>query len=197
MPSFPVRSVAVYCGSSPGFDPAFASAATALGRLCAERDLRLVYGGGHVGLMGAVADGALDAGGDVIGVITEALAERELSHEGLERLEVVTTMHERKARMADLADAVIMLPGGFGTLDEFFEAVTWTQLGVHATPCGILDVLGYFQPLLGFLDEAAAAGFVTRRHRSMITTSEDPATLLDLLDRLDIGGDGVLTDDQR
>ena len=197
MPTSSLRSIAVYCGSSPGRDRAFATAASTLGRLLAERGLRLVYGGGHVGLMGAVADGALGGGGEVVGVITEALAARELSHEGLERLEVVTTMHERKARMADLADAVIMLPGGFGTLDEFFEAVTWTQLGVHATPCGILDVSGYFHALQAFLDDAVDAGFVTARQRTMITTAEDPALLLDQLGRLEVGGEGVITDDQR
>ncbi len=197
MPSNDLRSIAVYCGSSIGADPTFADAARSLGRVLATRGHRLVYGGGHVGLMGAVADGAIDAGGEVIGVITEALAERELSHDGLGTLEVVDTMHERKARMADLADAVIMLPGGFGTLDEFFEAITWTQLGVHATPCGILDVGGFFGPLLGFLDDAVAAGFIAPRHRAMIATSADPLDLLDQLGRLRVMGEGVLEDDQR
>jgi hypothetical protein len=192
-----LRSVAVYCGSSLGLDPAFAEAARSLGGLLASRGCRLVYGGGHVGLMGAVADGALAGGGEVVGVITEALAERELSHEGLGSLEVVATMHERKARMADLSDGVIMLPGGFGTLDEFFEAVTWTQLGVHATPCGILDVDGYFAPLLGFLDAAVDAGFVAARHREMIVTSTDPTDLLDRLGQLRFVGEGLLSDDQR
>ena len=197
MPPDDLRAIAVYCGSSIGADPAFADAARSLGQVLATRGLRLIYGGGHVGLMGAVADGALDAGGEVIGVITEALAERELSHDGLGTLEVVATMHERKARMADLSDGVIMLPGGFGTLDEFFEAITWTQLGVHATPCGILDVGGYFGPLLGFLDAAVAAGFFAPRHRAMIATSNDPGELLDQLGRLRIVGEGVLGDDQR
>ena len=192
-----LRSIAVYCGSSLGTDPAYAAAATSLGRVLAEQHLRLVYGGGHVGLMGAVADGALAAGGQVIGVITEALAERELSHEGLGSLEVVATMHERKARMADLSDGVVMLPGGFGTFDEFFEAVTWTQLGVHATPCGILDVNDFFAPLLGFLDDAVAAGFIAARHRAMISTSDDPEGLIDQLRRLHVVGDGVLDDQQR
>ena len=197
MPPDDLRAIAVYCGSSIGADPAFADAARSLGQVLATRGLRLIYGGGHVGLMGAVADGALDAGGEVIGVITEALAERELSHDGLGTLEVVATMHERKARMADLSDGVIMLPGGFGTLDEFFEAITWTQLGVHATPCGILDVGGYFGPLLGFLDAAVAAGFIASRHRAMIATSNDPGELLDQLGQLRIVGEGVLGDDQR
>jgi uncharacterized protein (TIGR00730 family) len=192
-----LRSVAVYCGSSLGLDPAFAEAARSLGGLLASRGCRLVYGGGHVGLMGAVADGALAGGGEVVGVITEALAERELSHAGLGSLEVVATMHERKARMADLSDGVIMLPGGFGTLDEFFEAVTWTQLGVHATPCGILDVGGYYAPLLGFLDAAVDAGFVAARHREMIVTSTDPIDLLDRLGQLRFVGEGLLSDDQR
>ena len=197
MPPDDLRAIAVYCGSSIGADPAFADAARSLGQVLATRGLRLIYGGGHVGLMGAVADGALDAGGEVIGVITEALAERELSHDGLGTLEVVATMHERKARMADLSDGVIMLPGGFGTLDEFFEAITWTQLGVHATPCGILDVGGYFGPLLGFLDAAVAAGFIAPRHRAMIATSNDPGELLDQLGQLRIVGEGVLGADQR
>jgi len=193
----PLRSVAVYCGSSTGLDPAFADAAAGLGRHLGEHGVRLVYGGGHVGLMGAVADAALGAGGEVVGVITEALAERELAHDHLGRLEVVATMHERKARMADLSDAVIMLPGGFGTFDEFFEAVTWTQLGVHASPCGILDVAGYFAPLLRFLDDATRAGFIAAPHRAMIATATDPGALLAALGRVDAVGDGVLADAPR
>src|SRR5215471_16866630 len=142
-----LSSVAVYCGSNAGNDPQYAAAAAALGRVLADRGIRLVYGGGQVGLMGVLADAVLERGGEVLGVITEALVVKEVSHRGLTGLQVVGTMHERKAVMADAADAFIMLPGGFGTFDEFFEVVTWTQLGIHAKPCGVLDVAGYFAPL--------------------------------------------------
>src|SRR3954471_5316420 len=132
-----MQSLGVYCASSPGIDPWFAEAAASLGAAIADRGLRLVYGGGHVGLMGVVADAVLSGGGEVHGVITRALEAKEVAHRGLTELLVVETMHERKAVMADLADGFIMLPGGFGTLDEFFEVVTWTQLGIHLKPCGI------------------------------------------------------------
>ncbi len=176
-----LSAVGVYCASSPGVDPAFGAAATSLGQRLAERGIRLVYGGGHVGLMGLLADGALGAGGEVHGVITRALAEKELAHRGLTSLEVVDTMHQRKAAMADLADGFIMLPGGFGTLDEFFEVVTWTQLGVHAKPCGLLDVNGFFDPLGALLDGAVRQRFIRAEHREMLITVSDPDTLLDLL----------------
>jgi uncharacterized protein (TIGR00730 family) len=174
-------SVAVYCGSNPGSDPAFAAAASSLGRMLAEREIRLVYGGGHVGLMGAVADAVLDGGGRVYGVITKALLAREVAHRGLTELVVVESMHERKAAMADAADAFIMLPGGFGTLDEFFEVVTWTQLAIHAKPCGILDVAGFFEPVRAHLDGAVRAGFVHPEHRDMLIVEDDPGELLDRL----------------
>lgn len=176
-----LSSVAVFCGSNPGTDPAFAAAAASLGHTLAGRGIRLVYGGGHVGLMGAVADAVLDKGGEAYGVITESLRAREIAHAGLTGLQVVGTMHERKAAMSDAADAFIMLPGGFGTFDEFFEAVTWTQLGIHAKPCGILDAAGFFAPLRALLDGAAAAGFVHPAHRDMVVTDTDPARLLDRL----------------
>jgi uncharacterized protein (TIGR00730 family) len=176
-----IGSVAVYCGSNRGSDPAFSQCAAALGAALAGRGIRLVYGGGHVGLMGAVADGALGAGGAVHGVITRALADRELAHPSLTSLAVVDTMHQRKAAMADAADAFVMLPGGYGTFDEFFEVVTWTQLGIHAKPCGILDVAGYFAPLTAMLDAAASQGFVTQVHRDLIIAESDPDTLLDRL----------------
>ena len=176
-----LTSVAVYCASSPGFDAAFAGAATALGRLLAGRGIRLVFGGGHVGLMGVLADAALSAGGEVHGVITRALAAKELAHTGLTSLQVVETMHERKAAMADAVDGFVMLPGGFGTLDEFFEVLTWTQLGIHAKPCGVLDVNGFFGPLRAMLDAMVAAGFLRDQHRDMVLVSPDPATLLDRL----------------
>ncbi len=173
-----ISSVAVYCGSNPGTDPAYTRAAACFGRTLAERGLRLVYGGGHVGLMGTVADAVTQHGGEAHGVITEALQAMEIAHEGLTSLKVVKTMHERKAAMADAADAFIMLPGGFGTFDEFFEAVTWTQLGIHAKPCGVLDTAGFFAPLRALLDGAVTAGFVHPAHRDMVVMDDDPARLL-------------------
>jgi uncharacterized protein (TIGR00730 family) len=174
-------SVAVYCGSNLGTDPAYARDAAALGQTLAERDVRLIYGGGHVGLMGAVADAVIQHGGEAHGVITEALQAKEIAHEGLTSLKVVKTMHERKAAMADAADAFIMLPGGFGTFDEFFEVVTWTQLGIHVKPCGILDSAGFFAPLRALLDGAVTAGFVHPAHRDLVIADEEPARLLDRL----------------
>ena len=176
-----LSAVAVYCGSNYGNDPAYAAAAASLGGTLAERGIRLVYGGGQVGLMGVVADAALGGGGEVYGVITEALRAMEVSHQGLTRLQVVGTMHERKAAMADAADAFVMLPGGFGTFDEFFEVLTWTQLGIHAKPCAILDVAGFFDPLRTLLDGAVTAGFVRPAHRDMVIIDTDPAALLDQL----------------
>ena len=176
-----LTSVAVYCGSNPGTDPAFAQAAAALGRMLAERGIRLVYGGGHVGLMGAIADAVLEKGGEAHGVITESLRAKEVAHRGLTSLQVVGTMHERKAAMADTANAFVMLPGGFGTFDEFFEALTWTQLGIHAKPCGILEVAGFFAPLRALLDGAVTAGFVHPAHRDMVLVDTDPGRLLDRL----------------
>jgi uncharacterized protein (TIGR00730 family) len=171
----------VFCGSNLGADPAFEAAAVALGEAIARRGLRLVYGGGRVGLMGVVADAALGAGGEVVGVITGALEGKELAHRGLTELLVVETMHERKAAMADASDCVVMLPGGFGTFEEFFEAVTWTQLGVHTKPCGILDVNRYFDPLRAALDHAVDQRFVRAEHRALIISETDPDLLLDKL----------------
>jgi len=176
-----LKAVAVYCGSNIGTDPAYAAAAASLGQTLADRGIRLVYGGGHVGLMGVLADTVLGNGGEALGVITRALKEKEVAHSGLTSLTVVETMHERKAAMADAADAFVMLPGGYGTLDEFFEVVTWTQLGIHAKPCGVLDVAGYFAPLGTLLDGAARAGFVRPAHRGLVLTDTDPAALLDRL----------------
>jgi uncharacterized protein (TIGR00730 family) len=188
----------VFCGSAHGADPAFAEAAVALGETLARRDLGLVYGGGQVGLMGVLADAAMANGGRVHGVITRALAELEVAHPGLTELEVVETMHGRKASMADAADAFVMLPGGFGTLDEFFEALTWTQLGVHAKPCGVLDVAGYFAPLLDFLDGASEAGLLRPEHRSLVMIERDADALLDrLVAWEDPGVDRWLTPDER
>jgi uncharacterized protein (TIGR00730 family) len=176
-----LSSVAVYCGSNPGNSPVFAEAAAALGRTLAERGAALVYGGGHVGLMGAVADAVVAGGGQAHGVITRALQEREIAHHGLTSLRVVETMHERKAAMADAADAFIMLPGGYGTLDEFFEMLTWAQLGIHRKPCGIVDVAGYFGPLRTFIDGAVAAGFIRPAHRDMVQVDSDSGRLLDAM----------------
>jgi uncharacterized protein (TIGR00730 family) len=176
-----ISSVAVYCGSNLGTDPAYAAAAASLGQTMSARDIRLVYGGGQVGLMGVVADAVTENGGQVLGVITEALVAKEISHHGLASLRVVGTMHERKAAMADAADAFIMLPGGFGTFDEFFEVLSWTQLGIHAKPCGILDAAGFFAPLRALLDEAVTAGFVHPAHRDMVIVDDEPARLLDRL----------------
>jgi uncharacterized protein (TIGR00730 family) len=160
----------------------YAQTASALGRILAGRGIRLVFGGGDVGLMGAVAGAVLEYGGEAHGVITEALVAKEIARGGLTSLRVVETMHERKAVMADAADAFIMLPGGFGTFDEFFEVLTWTQLGIHAKPCGMLDVAGFFAPLRAMIDGAVTAGFVHPAHRDMVVTDDDPARLLDRLD---------------
>lgn len=153
--------VTVFCGSAFGSDPAFRAAAADLGRLLAEAGIGLVYGGGHVGLMGVVADAALEAGGEVIGVIPRRLADREVAHEGLTDLRVVETMHERKAQMNDLADAFVVLPGGLGTLEEIFEILTWEVLGYHAKPSVFVDVNGFWSGLFATLDEMAASGFIS------------------------------------
>lgn len=173
-----IERVTVYCGSSPGRDPAHRATAVALGRSLAGAGVEVVYGGGHVGLMGVVADAALDAGGTVTGVITDALVGAEIAHTGLTRLITVRSMHERKRVMSDLADAFVMLPGGYGTLDEFFEALTWAQLGIHAKPCAVLDPTGYFTPLLAFLDNAVAERFVRDGDRALVTTATDVDSLL-------------------
>ena len=174
-----MNRICVFCGSSSGTDPAYAAAATRLGETLARRGIELVYGGGTVGLMGTVANGALAAGGKVIGVIPRALQLRELAHVSLTSLHVTGSMHERKAKMAELSSGFIALPGGLGTLEEFAEIVTWAQLGIHARPCGLLDVKGYFRPLVAFLDQAVKEGFVSPLHRALIMVEEDPGALLD------------------
>jgi uncharacterized protein (TIGR00730 family) len=176
-----VERVLVFCGSSPGARPEYAEQARELGRRLAARGLGLVYGGASVGLMGAVADAALCAGGEVIGVIPRSLVRAEVAHGGLVDLRVVETMHERKALMAELADAVIALPGGTGTLDELFELFTWSQLGLHAKPIGLLDVAGYWQPLLAFLDHAVTERFLRAEHRDTLLVETEPERLLDRL----------------
>jgi uncharacterized protein (TIGR00730 family) len=196
-----VKRVLVFCGSSPGGRPEYVQCAAELGRLLAARGLGVVYGGARVGLMGAVADAALDAGGAVIGVIPTRLVEAEIAHAGITKLHVVETMHERKALMADLSDAVIALPGGTGTLDELFELFTWSQLGLHRKPIGLLDVSGYWQPLLRFLEHAVNERFLRAEHLETLLVEREPGPLLDRLashqpraldkwlDRRDDGGD--------
>lgn len=169
----------VFCGSSTGRHPAFASAAQMLATELARRDIEIVYGGGNVGLMGVVADAALTAGGRVTGVIPQGLVSRELAHPALSTLHVVQSMHERKALMAELSDGFIALPGGFGTLEEFCEVVTWTQLGIHQKPCGLLNVAGYYDGLLAFLAHALQEEFVKVTHFDIVVSSDDPQELLD------------------
>ena len=176
-----MRRLCVFCGSSRGTDPRHAAAARALGAAVASRGLGLVYGGASVGLMGDLADAVIAKGGHVVGVLPSALASRELAHRALPDLRIVATMHERKALMADLADAFVALPGGMGTLDETFEILTWAQLGIHAKPVGLLDVGGYYGPLLAFLDHAVATGFVKPEHRALIDVDEDPDRLIERL----------------
>ena len=176
-----MKSVLVFCGASPGRLPEYAEAGREFGRLAAERRLEIIYGGASVGMMGAVADGALEAGGTVIGVIPQGLLEHEIAHAGVTKLHVVETMHERKALMAKLSDAVAALPGGSGTLDELFELFTWSQLGLHDKPLGLLDVAGYWQPLLRFLDHAVAERFVPAHHLETLLVERDGAILLDRL----------------
>ncbi len=174
-----MKSVLVFCGSSPGGRPEYAAAAAELGRLLASRELEVVYGGASVGLMGALADAALAARGRVIGVIPTRLVEHEIAHAHLTKLHVVESMHERKALMSELSDAVIALPGGSGTLDELFELFTWKQLGLHRKPIGLLDVAGYWQPLLGFLEHAVNERFLRAEYLETLLVERDPARLLD------------------
>jgi hypothetical protein len=176
-----MRSVCVFCGSSPGGNPAYLAAAQAIGREIAGRGLKLVYGGAKVGLMGAVADAALAAGGEVVGVLPKALMIKEIGHTGLSQLEVVDSMHERKARMAELSDGFVALPGGAGTLEEIFEIWTWGQLGFHGKPAGFLNVAGYYDKLAGFLDHTVDEAFVKPVHRDMLIFRDDPTALLDAL----------------
>jgi uncharacterized protein (TIGR00730 family) len=178
----PFATICVYAGSNPGTDPAHAETARALGTLLAERGIGLVYGGGRVGLMGAVADAVLAAGGSAVGVIPEHLERRELAHQGLTELVVVSSMHERKTLMAERADAFVALPGGLGTIEELVEAATWTQLGIHDKPVGLLDSAGYWGPFDAFLEHCVAAGFLHPEHRKAIVRGGDPAALLDGLE---------------
>lgn len=181
MPAARLRRICVFAGSSLGIRPAYREAAAALGRVMAARGLDLVYGGAHVGLMGVIADAVLAGGREVIGVIPQALVTRELAHTGLTDLRIVHSMHERKAMMADLADGFIALPGGWGTVEELFEILTWSQLRIHDKPCGVLNVDGYFDRLLAFVDHSVEEGFVRPAYRRLISASDEPAKLLDEL----------------
>jgi uncharacterized protein (TIGR00730 family) len=174
-----LRRICVYAGSNPGRDPAYAEAAADLARRLVELGIGVVYGGGAVGLMGVLADTALEAGGEVIGVIPRDLADREIGHRGLTELHVVASMHERKALMADLSDGFIALPGGAGTLEELVEVYTWSQLGLHAKPMGVLDVNAYYSRLAALLDHAVEEGFLRREHRAALHFSADPEALLE------------------
>jgi uncharacterized protein (TIGR00730 family) len=177
-----MQRVCVFCGSSPGARPEYAEAAVELGRELVARGLGLVYGGAEVGLMGTIADAVIGAGGEAIGVIPGSLVDREIAHRALADLRVVGSMHERKATMVDLADGFVALPGGSGTLDELFEAFTWAQLGLHRKPIGVLDVCGYWTPLLRFLDHAVEERFLRADHRDALLVEREPAALLDRLE---------------
>jgi uncharacterized protein (TIGR00730 family) len=176
-----LSSICVFCGSNGGAHPAYLAAAKTVGEGLAKRGIRVVYGGGRVGMMGAVADAARAAGGEVVGVIPQQIFDLEIGHTGLDDLRVVSSMHERKALMAELADAFVALPGGIGTLEELFEVYTWAQLGLHAKPLALLDVAGYYQPLAAFLDHAVAQRFLRPETRAMLTVADDLDGLLETL----------------
>jgi len=173
------RRICVFCGSNLGNRAAYRAAAERLGALLAQRGIELAYGGGNIGLMGVLADAALAAGGTVIGVIPESLMAREVGHLGLSELRVVSSMHERKSLMSDLSDAFIALPGGFGTFEEFCEVVTWSQLGIQEKPCGLLNVMGYYDPLLQLFDLAVSEGFLHPENRRLVLDDDDPDRLLE------------------
>src|SRR5882672_144020 len=176
-----LRSICVFCGSSPGHRREYSDAAAAFGRLLGHRGIHLVYGAGNVGLMGVLADAALAAGGEVIGVIPQMLVDRELAHQRITDLRIVGSMHERKALMAELSDAFVALPGGLGTYEELCEVLTWAQLGIHHKPCGCLNVLGYFDPLARTLDHAVEEGFLSRENRQLLLMSDEAEEILRFL----------------
>jgi uncharacterized protein (TIGR00730 family) len=175
------KRICVFCGSSPGARPGYAEAAKSLARYLAASKITVVYGGGNVGLMGTLADATLEAGGEIIGVMPQALVDREHSHTRIPDLRVVGSMHERKATMAELSDAFIAMPGGFGTFEEFCEVLTWTQLGLHRKPCGLLNVEGYYDPLLALFDHAEAEQFLKPAHRHMVISESSPGLLVERL----------------
>ena len=176
-----MKSICVYCGSADHVHPDYLLAARQMGEILARRGLMLIYGGGRTGLMGALADGVLKSGGQVIGVIVESMNTPALAHPGITRMEVTPLIHQRKARMYEMADAYVAMPGGYGTLDELFETLTWAQIGVHAKPVGLLNVGGYFDPLLTMLDRAEKEGFVFPEHRQSLLCASDPGALLDAM----------------
>ena len=176
-----MQRICVFCGSQVGTNGLYRQAAAALGQLLAQRRYGLVYGGGHVGLMGVIADAVLQAGGEVIGVIPEAMVARELAHTGVTSMHIVPGMHDRKARMAELAEAFIAMPGGYGTFEELFEIITWAQLGIHQKPIGLLNVAGYFDALMALVEHAIAEGFIRPEHRQLTVMADHPAALLDML----------------
>ena len=175
-----MKRICVYLGSNPGNNPAYTAAAEALGIELAARKIGLVYGGSSTGLMGRLADTCLAQGGEVIGIIPKLLVDKEVAHKSLTKIHVVNSMHERKQLMADFSDAFIALPGGIGTLEEFFEVLTWNQIGYHAKPCGLLDVNGYYACLTDHMDRMVTEGFLVGDHRRMVLTSPDPAALIDM-----------------
>ena len=181
-----MKRVCVFCGSSTGHQAIYRETAVSMGALLAARGIGLVYGGGNVGLMGVIADAVLAGGGEVIGVIPHSLATREIAHTGVTDLRVVDSMHTRKATMADLSDAFIAMPGGVGTFEEFFEAVTWTQLGLHRNPSGLLNVNAFYSPLAAFIDQAVSEGFIKPIHRASIIVDDNPERLLDNLARIEL-----------
>ena len=174
-----MKRICVYCGSSPGRLPQYLDAARELGLALVERDIGLVYGGASVGIMGEIADTVMSGGGDVVGVIPQALAEKEVSHPGLTELKLVDSMHERKSVMAEMADGFIALPGGLGTIEELFEVLTWSQLGFHQKPCGLLNIEGYYDHLLHFMEHAVEQQFVKQQHRDMLLASGNAQSLLE------------------
>jgi len=176
-----LRRICVFCGSNAGTHPAYRQAAQTVGRLLCRRGIELVYGGGHVGLMGILADACLNEGGRVIGVIPQALADKETAHEGLTELRIVSSMHERKFLMAELSDVFLALPGGYGTWEEFFEVLTWSQLGIQRKACAVLNVNGYYDPFIEMADKALSEGFVRGVHRDLLLADTDPERLLDRL----------------
>ena len=184
-----LRRICVFCGSNAGARPAYQQSAQTIGRLLCRRGIELVYGGGHIGLMGSVADACLNEGGRVIGVIPQALADKEVAHSGLTELRIVSSMHERKSVMADLSDAFLALPGGYGTWEEFFEVLTWSQLGIQRKACAILNVNGYYDPLLEMADKALSEGFVREVHRDLLLADVAPERLLDRLSDCAVAAD--------
>ncbi len=178
-----MKSICVFCGSSDSVHTDYLTAARQMGRTLAKRGIRLVFGGGKTGLMGAVANGVLEAGGEVIGVIIPSMNTKALAHDGLTRMEVPLTMHARKARMHELSDGYIALPGGFGTFDELFETVTWAQTGAHEKPVGMLNVRNYYAPLMAAIDHAVQEGFIFQEHRDVLFLEEEPGALIDRMEK--------------